>query len=134
MKALLFLSIFSLCGILPLTLAGQTKPVDLVAAPDTAVEEETEYELIVLEPGYEAYLVTQFPMEYYSENYYKTWNQQYVTEWNIRFLSGPHRELFENKIYYDLMTNYGMELEYRLYYFFRFFEDKYDITLVYRAR
>ena len=134
MKALLFLLIFSFFSILPSNLAGQTKPVDLVVASDTAVEEETEYELIVLEPGYETYLVSQPPMEYYTENYYKTWNHQYVTEWNIRFLSGPHRELFENKIYYDLMTNYGMELEYRLYYFFRFFEDKYDITLVYRAR
>lgn len=134
MKTLLFLSIFYLCSILPLTLAGQTKPVDLVAAPDTAVEEETEYELIVLEPGYEAYLVTQLPMEYYSENYYKTWNHQYVTEWNIRFLSGPRRELFDNEIYYDPMTNYGLELECRLYHFFRFFEDKYDITLVYRGK
>lgn len=134
MKALLFLSIFYLCSMLPLTLAGQPKQVNLVAVPDTAVEEETEYELIVLEPGYKAYLVTQLPMEYYSENYYKTWNQQYVIEWNIRFLSGPRKELFENEIHYDPMKNYGLELEYRLYHFFRFFENKYDITLVRRWR
>lgn len=134
MKAMHFLFMFYLCGILPLTLTGQSKPVDMVAASDTCVEEETKYELIVWEPGYEAYLVTQLPMEYYSVNYYKVWNRQYVTEWNIRFVSGPRRELFENEIYYDPMTNYGPELEYRLYHFFRFFEKKYDITLVYRWR
>lgn len=134
MKTLLFLSIFYLCSTLPLTLAGQTKPVDLVTVPDTAVEKETEYELIVVEPGYEAYLVNQLPMEYYPENYYKTWNYQYVIEWNIRYLSGPRRELFDYEINYDPMTNYGLELEYRLYHFFRFFEDKYDITLVYRGK
>jgi len=132
MKALRFLSILYLCIVLPLTMAGQAKPVELVAARDTAVEAQNEYELIVMEPGYETYLVTQLPMEYHSENYYKTWNRQYVTEWNIRFLSGPRRELFENYIYYDPMTNYGPELEYRLYHFFRFFEKKYSITLVYR--
>lgn len=134
MKALHFLSICYLCSILPLTLAGQAESIAKVAASDTALEEETEYELIVMEPGYETYLVTQLPMEFYSENYYKTWNQQYVTEWNIRFLSGPRRELFDNEIHYNPMTNYGLELEYRLYHFFRFFEDKYDITLVYRRR
>lgn len=68
MKALHFLSIFYLCCILPLTLAGKTKPGDRVAVMDTAVEEETEYELIVMEPGYETYLVTQLLMEYYSKN------------------------------------------------------------------
>ena len=134
MKTLLFLPLFFLCSILPLTLAGQTKPVDLVALPDTAVEEETEYVLMVIEPGYEAYLVSQLPMEYYPESYYKTWNQQYATEWNIRYLTGPRRELFRNEINYDPMTDYGLELEYHLYYFFRFFEDKYGITLVYRGR
>lgn len=134
MKALVCLTVFSICVFLPLTVAGQKDPVGLVSERDTAQADEPAYELIVTEPGYETYLATQLPMEFHSENYYKLWNQQYVTEWNIRFRSGPRRDLFENEIFYDPFIRYGIELEYRLYYFFRFFEDKYKVTLVYRGR
>ena len=139
MKTLYYLLIIFLCAILHHSLSGQDKSIDLVASQDSteldgAKEDTTEYELIVMEPGYEAYLVTQPPMNFYSESYYKTWNQQYVTEWNIRYISGPRRELYENEIYYDPMTDYGIELEYRLYYFFRFFEKKYGVKFVPRGR
>jgi len=134
MKTLIRLFVFSFCVFLYLTVAGQTNTEWLVSEGDTTQGDKHEYELIVMLLGYETYMATQLPMEYYSENYYKLWNQRYVVEWNIRFHLGPRRDLFENEIFYNPFTNYGIELEYSLYHFFRFFEDKYNLTLVYRGR
>jgi hypothetical protein len=134
MKTLIPFFVFSLCVFLNLRIAGQTNTELLVSEGDTTLGDEPEYELIVMSPGYETFLATQLPMEYYSESYYKLWNHQYVVEWNIRYHSGPRRDLYENEIQYDHFTDYGIELEYRLYHFFRFFEDKHNLTLVHRAR
>lgn len=134
MKTLIRLSVFSLCVFLYLTVTGQTNTKLLVPEGDTTQGDEPEYELIVLSPGYETYLATQLPMEYYTENYYKLWNQRYVIEWNNRFHFGPHRDLFEDEIFYNPLTEYGIELEYRLYHFFRFFEGRNNLTLVHRGR
>jgi hypothetical protein len=96
--------------------------------------DSTEYELIVSEVGFESYLISQLPMEFYSETYYKNWNTMYAIEYNSRFISGPRQEIYENEINYNPSNNYGIEIEYKLYYYFRFFEKKYGVTLINRGR
>lgn len=101
---------------------------------DERKADSTEYELIIFEVGFESWLLTQQPMSYYSEEYYKTWNYQYVIEYNIRYRSGPQQELFQNEIQYDPNESYGIEIEYKLYNYFLFFEIKYGVTLVSRGK
>tara|TARA_R110001583_G_scaffold193815_1_gene363169 strand:+ start:10024 stop:10296 length:273 start_codon:yes stop_codon:yes gene_type:complete len=56
--------------------------------PEGAVRitnEELEYEIIIIDPGFEAYLYSiAEPANFYSQFYYETKNKFYVTEWNIR--------------------------------------------------
>lgn len=87
--------------------------------------DSVEYELIVLDPGYESFLAMQPFKEYHSQQYYENWNQRYVTEWNYRH-SQPLRygDIYETYIDYRPEIDYGLELNYRLYYYFRFFEKK----------
>jgi len=98
---------------------------------DTLVKDSVEYELIVLDPGYETFLATQKPASFFSQEYYETWNYRYVTEWNMRH-DNPLRYdgLYETNIYYDPFTDYGLDLNYRLYYYFRFFEEKNGVKLL----
>jgi hypothetical protein len=110
--------------------------VKLVAKNDTtSSKDSTEYELIVLDPKFDSWLATQPPANYYSQQYYENWNQRYVTEWNYRH-DNPIRygNFFETRIDYDPNTDYGLELNYKLYYYFRFIEDEYGIVLVQRGR
>jgi hypothetical protein len=110
--------------------------VQLVAKNDTtSSKDSTEYELIVLDPKFDSWLATQPPANYYSQQYYENWNQRYVTEWNYRH-DNPIRygNFFETRIDYDPNTDYGLELNYKLYYYFRFIEDEYGIVLVQRGR
>ncbi len=111
-----------------------------VQAPHQKVEvisdqDSTTYELIVLDPGFESYLATQPSANFHSQQYYENWNYQYVLEWNQRYRN-PLRYggFYETEINYDPQEDYGLDLNYRLYYYFQFIKDKYGIVLINRGR
>jgi Family of unknown function (DUF6146) len=85
--------------------------------PDSIAVDSVEYELIVLDPGFDSWLVTKPPENFYSKDYYKLKNTLYVTEWNYRY-SNPVKfgSLYDSKIDYNQFTDYGLDLNYRLYY------------------
>ncbi len=118
----------------------QTKPAVSDKSNTSLKIEETEsdsttYELLIFDIKYESYLATQPPMNFYSQDYYENWNIQYVTEWNIRH-NNPVRygDFYETNIDYYQSTDYGLELNYKLYYYFLFIEKEYGITLIKRAK
>ncbi|WP_372745498.1 DUF6146 family protein [Lutibacter sp.] len=99
--------------------------------PEGAVRianDSLEYEIIIIDIGFETYLNTiAKPITYYSEEYYKLKNKFYVTEWNIR-ARNPLRynsSIYENVINYDFNIDYGLEVNYKLYNYFKFVEHKY---------
>ena len=110
--------------------ATQKQKVEMIAHNDS-----TEYSLIVLDSGFEGYIATKPPANYHSQQYYENWNRQYVVEWNIRHRN-PLRYggFYETAIDYDPMENYGLALNYRLYYYFQFIKERYGIVLIERGR
>jgi len=98
-----------------------------------AENDSTEYELIILDPGFDSWFVTRnFKATARSETYYKHWNQFYVSEWNRLFYQG--HPYFENSIDYDYTEDYGFDLNYKLYHYFLYTEEVTGIKLVNRAR
>ncbi len=96
------------------------------------VNEELEYELIILDIGFDSWLVTQKPMSYYSNQTLQYKNYLYVIEWNNR-VTQPFKydpSLYENTINYDQNIDYGIELNYKLYQYFQFFQQKYKQNLL----
>lgn len=89
---------------------------------DTIPADSIGYELIVIDPGFETWLATQPPANFYSNEYYRMKNLEYVSEWNQRYYSGRRRGLYETYIDYDPNIDYPLELNYRLYNYFRYFE------------
>lgn len=93
--------------------------------------DSVEYELIVLDPGYDLFLASQPSMEFYSQQYYESWNIRYVTEWNYRHMQAhTYGDNYETYIDYRQEINYGLELNYKLYYYFRFFEKENNVKLL----
>ena len=95
--------------------------------------DKLEYEIIIIENGFDSWLLTQKPMWYYSEHTLELKNYQYVTEWNNR-VRQPNRydpHLYEQIIDYDPNIHYGLEVNYKLYMYFKFFEQKYHQKLLY---
>lgn len=103
-----------------------------IAQDITFEQDEEEYDLIVSDPDYEIYLKTiAQPMNHYSESFYRSKNQFYVIEWNLRH-NNPLRynpNIYTSYISYDPNIEYGLNFEFKLYNFFKFVEWKYKISL-----
>lgn len=99
--------------------------------------DELEYEIIIIDVGFESWLVTQKPMTYYTNQYLRNWNNLYVSEWNIR-VNSPHQyntDLYEQLINYESYIDYGIEVNYKLFQYFQFFQKRYNQNLYgYRTR
>lgn len=93
---------------------------------------DLEYEVIIIEPGFNSWLMsTARPRGYYSENYLESRNQIFVTEWNSRVMQ-PQRYnpgLYEMQINYDRGTHYGYEVNYLIYNYFIYFQLHYKQQL-----
>jgi hypothetical protein len=101
----------------------------------TDAEDSIEYELIVFDPGFEIYLLTvPYSKNFYSNAYYRNWNIQYSTEWNIRYRNPlTYGSFYESEIPYDASIDYGLDFNYRLYHYFRYVEKEYNIKLLHRG-
>jgi len=99
--------------------------------PEGAVRianEELEYEIIIIDPGFENYLLTiAKPANFYSQSYYETKNKFYVLEWNSRARNplAYNSKIYENVIDYDFNIDYGLDVNYKLFNYFKFVEYKY---------
>lgn len=91
-----------------------------------------EYEVIVFDAGYDGFLAMQKPKEFYSESYLKSKNALMVNEWNYRYRL-PRQyssDIYEVSIDYDTNTDYGLDVEYKIYMFLRFMEKEHSMSLI----
>jgi hypothetical protein len=96
------------------------------------VNEELQYEVIIIEPGFDFWLAsTAYPRGYYSQNYLENKNYLYVLEWNNRVRSPQiySPNLYEMTIDYDPTINYGYEVNYLIYNYMVYFQNKYNQKL-----
>ncbi|WP_162127815.1 DUF6146 family protein [Flavobacterium phycosphaerae] len=98
-----------------------TKVSDTVRIANDALE----YEVIIIDSGFNSWLLGQAkPRGYYSETYLENRNQIYVTEWNSRARQ-PQRfnsNLYEMEINYNPSIHYGYEVNYLIYNYFIYFQ------------
>lgn len=89
--------------------------------------EEAEYEIIIIEPGFNFWLQsTARPEGYYSQSFLENRNILMVNAWNQRVLQ-PNRfnpNLYELRIDYEQHIDYGYEVNYKLYNYFIYFQRK----------
>ena len=94
--------------------------------------EEAEYEIIIIEPGFNAWLQSiARPEGYYSQNFLENRNRQYVINWNLR-VNQPlqfNPDLYVWQIDYDPNVDYGYEVNYKLYNYFIYFQLTYKQQL-----
>lgn len=125
----LLLSIYS-CDSSKSAMKGDS---DTEMANDTVriANDSLEYEILIIEPGFNSWLVTQFPREYYSLSTLENRNAFYVSAYNRRVLD-PSRynpDLYPQQINYELNIDYGLEVNYLLYNYFVYFEKTYKQKL-----
>lgn len=95
---------------------------------DTIVITNTdlEYEIIIIEPGFDSWLITQKPRGFYSLTYLENKNRIFTIEYNMRVYDTRYStKLYTQEIYYDPNIRYGYEVNYLLYNYFIYFKEKY---------
>lgn len=118
----------------PITISDNEKEVFNQQEGDTIriANDETEYEIIIIEPGFNMWLQSMArPEGFYSQSYLESRNRFWVTEWNQRVMQ-PFRyntSLYELQIDYSPHIDYGYEVNYKLYNYFIYFQRKYNQRL-----
>jgi len=134
MKRLKYLFLFFSAGIL-LWSCGSLSSKKKHVQKETPIEiakDSTEYEVIIIDTGYDLFLHTEAkPKGFYSKEYLENKNRIYTTIWNNR-VKNPRQfspTIYESTIDYDPNIDYGYDLNYNLYNYFKFAEKKYHIKL-----
>lgn len=87
-----------------------------------------EYEIMIIESGFDSWLVSQKPRGFYGQSLLESKNRSFVSEYNSRVLN-PSRfssNLYGEQINYDPTVDYGYEVNYLLYNYFVYFQEKYN--------
>jgi len=87
-----------------------------------------EYEILIIEPGFNVWLRTQPPKGYYSQTFLEAKNRLFVTEYNFRVRNFQlfDRNLYEQEINYEFHIDYGLEVNYLLYNYFTYFQQRFN--------
>lgn len=113
--------------------AGTDKQTKELAQTDTVriANDSIGYEVIIIDPGFTGWLAGRsYPRNYYSQTYLEAKNRPWVYEWNIR-ATNPMRygDLYQMQIDYSPNIDYGYEVNYLLYNYLVYFQNKYNQRL-----
>ena len=118
---------FCTCGSSSLKKSATQKEEPVIIANDSL-----EYEITIIDIGFNLFLnsVAQ-PEGYYSQEYLETKNRIFVTNWNIRARNQLqfNNNIYENVIDYQPNIDYGYEVNYKLFNYFMFAQQKYKMRL-----
>lgn len=123
------LLIFTSILIVDLSCSKSLKTVAGNSQTDSLQSDTAEYELLVFNTDYESWLMTHGKnIDFHSKSHYELRNAMYVSLWNANYMSNPTGP-FHFYIEYNTNEDYDKELEYRLYYYFKYVEDLYNIKI-----
>lgn len=86
--------------------------------------DSTSYELIIIDPGFETWYDMNFsPAKDRSNEAYQMYNHKASLNWNHFFTTGRHSQYIDSYINYENQLDYGIELNRKLYWYFRYIEE-----------
>jgi len=98
----------------------------------TVVEDSTEYQISISDPGFDLWFLRYNNETFYrSLSYYKSWNQRYVSDWNIRISEHYRGFQGETELYIDVYSIDDVAVQHKLFYYFQFVERHKGIKILY---
>lgn len=89
-----------------------------------------DYEIIIYDSFFRTYLNRQQPGSFYDLDYLEAKNAQFINTFNRRAYSLVFsKELYPNSINYEQNVHYGKEVNFLLYNYLIFFQEKYNQKL-----
>lgn len=116
--------ILMILAVVIVSCSGPKSMVKIEPADNAQIQNDsTEYELITFDSAFESwYSMHNSRANYRSQEYYESWNRQYVRQWNYLSMHSRRRSFFEPIVGYEYGTDYGLELNHKLFYYFQYVE------------
>lgn len=94
-------------------------------------QDSVEYEIETFDLQFETwYEIHKSPATKRSQQYYESWNRQYVSAWNSNSSDPSKRWFFEPIVNYNPTIDYGYELNRELFYYFQYVENELNIQIM----
>ena len=108
-----------------------SRNTESVPKSSTVSIDSTEYEITIIDTEFDTwYLMNYSRSKDFSNDYYRSKNHLGVNNWNDYFNRGRYGRVIENYIYYQYSIDYGIEVNRKLFWYFKFVEEKYRIRLL----
>jgi hypothetical protein len=89
-------------------------------------KDKDEYEVTIIDNNFDRWFLTNGkPVNFYSREYYRSKNIFYVSSWNSKVTQRYRNSPFEEPINYDPSIDYGLDVDYKLFWYFKYIEDVY---------
>ena len=93
-------------------------------------QDSTEYEILIIDQHFDQwYLLNYSPAKDHSKEYYRAKNLVGVANWNDYYRRGRYSRVIESSIDYQPHVDYGIEVDRKLYWYFKFIVETYKIRL-----
>ena len=93
-------------------------------------QDSTEYEIIIIDPNFDQWYLKNYNLAVdRSNDYYHAKNLFAVSNWNYYYHTGQYPKVVENYLDYRPDIDYGMEVNRKLYWYFKYVTETYGIKL-----
>jgi len=92
--------------------------------------DSTEYDIVIIDPHFDQwYLLNYNEAKDHANEYYRGKNYLAVSNWNDYYRRDRFSNVVNNYIYYEPHIEYGIEVNRKLYWYFKYVEEEYGIKL-----
>ncbi|HOX77537.1 MAG TPA: DUF6146 family protein [Bacteroidales bacterium] len=97
---------------------------------DLDTSDSTVYEITIIDNQFDNWYLMNFsPAGDRSNEYYRSMNNLAVSNWNQYYNSGRYKRVIDSYIDYWPTVDYGMEVNRKLYWYFKYIEESSGIRL-----
>ena len=120
-------------GLMGLFLWACSSPKETAGSSPKApllLKDSTEYEITILDPGFDFWFVTHYsPILDRTNSDYLSLNRMPLMNWNRFFTDARYRKEIDSFIPYPPGTDFGLEANRKLYWYFKYVESTYKVPL-----
>jgi hypothetical protein len=92
--------------------------------------DSTLYEALIIDPNFDTWYLLNFALSKdRSNDYYRMKNNIAVVNWNDYYRKGLYLKVVDSYINYEPHIDYGMEVNRKLFWYFKYVQENYKIQL-----
>lgn len=110
----------------------QQKQVTQSNRPQPVINEDsTEYNILIIDPAFDRWYMMRYSASMDRSNeYYKGMNNIGVQNWNDYYHRGKYPQVIGSFLSYNTSIDYGLEVNRRLYWYFKYTEENFKIRIL----